>query len=112
MSWEDVELPAWAEQELKNKSVELVFPYFDGIDRMGMAVVFFPEGLNPKDAMGILTVLEMARTMFLDTIQRYQVQPIKEELKLVDTSTEKEVSVPKKGLMGMVSGLFGKKKAG
>lgn len=61
--WEDVELPTWAEQELKNKHVELIFPYFDGLDRMGLAVVIFPEGLNPKRPDGLLTVLEMANSL-------------------------------------------------
>lgn len=105
--WEDVELPTWAEQELKTKQVELIFPYFDGLDRMGLAVVFFPDGLDPKTANGLLTVLEMARTLFLDTIQRYQVVPVR----------EKEVEVPpaaeeKKNVLSFFGGLFGKRKAG
>lgn len=106
--WEDVELPAWAEQELGTKAVELIFPYFDGVDRMGLAVVFFPEGIKVKDANGILTTLEMARTLFLDTIQRYQVQPIKE-------GVEEAVEAPKeekKNVLSFFGGLFGKKKAG
>ena len=109
--WEDVELPTWAEQELKDKYVELIFPYFDGIDRMGMAVVFFPEGIKPQDALGILTTLELARTLFLDTIQRYQVQP-KADLTLVEETPVSTETSEKKGLKGMLNGLFGKKKAG
>lgn len=106
--WEDVELPTWAEQELTNKQVELIFPYFDGIDRMGLALVFFPEGLNPKTANGLLTVLEMARTLFLDTIQRYQVVPVKEkEVEAIETPAEE-----KKNVLSFFGGLFGKRKAG
>lgn len=107
--WEDVELPTWAEMELKTKHVELAFPYFDGIDRMGLAVVFFPEGVDSKKVNAVLTVLEMARTLLLDTIQRYQVQP----LKVVE---EREEEAPKaeekKNVLSFFSGLFGKKKAG
>lgn len=106
--WEDVELPTWAEQELKTKQVELIFPYFDGLDRMGLAVVFFPEGLDPKTANGLLTVLEMARTLFLDTIQRYQVVPVKEKIEEVATPQEEE----KKNVLSFFGGLFGKRKAG
>lgn len=106
--WEDVELPTWAEQELKTKQVELIFPYFDGLDRMGLAVVFFPEGLDPKSANGLLTVLEMARTLFLDTIQRYQVTPVKEK----ETLTEAPVEENKKNVLSFFGGLFGKRKAG
>lgn len=107
--WEDVELPTWAEQELKTKQVELIFPYFDGIDRMGLAVVFFPEGLNPKTANGLLTVMEMARTLFLDTIQRYQVVPVRE--KEVETAPLKQEE-EKKNVLSFFGGLFGKRKAG
>lgn len=106
--WEDVELPTWAEQELKTKKVELIFPYFDGLDRMGLAVVFFPDGLDPKTANGLLTVLEMARTLFLDTIQRYQVVPVKE--KEVEAEIPKEEE--KKNVLSFFGGLFGKRKAG
>lgn len=111
--WEDVELPSWAEQELKTKAVELIFPYFDGIDRMGMAYIYFPEGIDPKFANAILTVLEMARTVFLDTIERYKVQPLRDmqredktEALIGETKPEE-----KKTVLGFFSGLFGKKKA-
>jgi hypothetical protein len=106
MNWEDVEIPAWAEQELKDKHVELIFPYFDGIDRMGLAVVYFPEGINPKSVSGALTVLEMARTLFLDTIERYKVQPVIER----DLKEEEAPVAEKKNVLSFFSGLFGKKK--
>lgn len=107
--WEDVELPTWADQELKNKYVELIFPYFDGLDRMGLAIIVFPDGIDPKSANGLLTVLEMARTLFLDTIQRYQVTPVKER---EEPSIPKENVSEKKNVLSFFSGLFGKKKAG
>jgi hypothetical protein len=108
--WEDVELPSWAAQELTSKSVELIFPYFDGLDRMGLAVVFLPEGAKPQEAGSLLVSLELARTLFLDTIERYKVVPLKE----VKDSLEEEATpaVEKKNILGFISGLFGRKKAG
>lgn len=109
--WEDIELPTWADQELKNKYIELIFPYFDGLDRMGLAVIIFPDGVNPQSANALLTILEMARSLFLDTIQRYQVIPVKEKTVASEESHPKELS-EKKNILSFFSGLFGKKKAG
>jgi hypothetical protein len=110
-AWEDVELPTWADQELRNKHVELIFPYFDGIDRMGMAVILFPDGIDPKSSNSILTVLEMARTLFLDTIERYQVKPLSPLLDELEVAPGEPVVEDKKGVLNFFGGLFGKKKA-
>lgn len=107
MNWEDVELPAWAANELTNKKVELIYPYFDGVDRMGIALIYFPHGLNPKQARGIEVTLEMARTLLLDTIQRKTAPgPRTEE------ATEEGKITEKKNILNAFSGLFKGKKAG
>jgi len=105
--WEDVELPSWAQNELTNKKVELVFPYFDGVDRMGAALLFFPNGLNPKDDKGIEVSLEMARSVLLDSIQRKSNQNINDEKKSAEEIEPKE----KGGLKNIFSNLFGRNKA-
>ncbi len=102
--WEDVELPSWAQQELINKHLELIFPYFDGLDRMGLAITIFPEGLDPKTVNDLLTSLEMARTLFLDTIVRAKSMQKKEDNSSTDNPDKKLVS-------SFFNGLFGKKKA-
>ncbi len=107
--WEDVELPSWAAQELTTKSVELIFPYFDGLDRMGLAVVFLPEGIKTQEAASLLISLELARTLFLDTIERYKVVPLKEVKESLEAAAPVE---EKKNILGFFSGLFGRKKTG
>lgn len=107
LPWEDIELPSWAQQELADKRVELAFPYFDGVDRMGLALVNFHEGLRAEDEHAILTTLEMARTLFLDTIQRVKT---KEEQTDEDGPAASE-NEPNK-VLNFFGGLFGKKKAG
>lgn len=109
--WEDVELPSWAENELKNKFVELIFPYFDGLDKMGMALVFFPEGINPAQHQSILMTLELGRTLYLDKIERYQVKTIDPRLNEVAQNSD-DTDVQKKNVLGFISGLFGRKKTG
>jgi hypothetical protein len=103
--WEDSELPQWAANELTNKKVEHIFPYFDGVDRMGLAVVFFPEGLNPKIEKGLTVTLEMARTIFLESIQR-QSAPVDRNITPTEAPTEK------KKILSMFTGLFNRNKAG
>ena len=103
--WEDVELPSWAQDELINKKVELIFPYFDGLDRMGFAIVYFPEGINPKMEKDIQVLLEFARSVQLDSIQR----------KMASRENDKEENEKdgseKKNILNSLTGLFGRNKA-
>ena len=103
--WEDVELPIWAKDELINKKVELIFPYFDGLDRMGYAIVFFPDGINPKLEKNIQVLLEFARTIQLDTIQRKMASQESEDGNIDNDGSDK------KSILNSISGLFGRKKA-
>lgn len=108
MNWEDVELPSWAANELTNKKVELIYPFFDGVDRMGLAVLYFPEGINPKQVKGIEVTVEMGRTLLLDTIQRITASAQSRE----DEISEEENPTGKKNILSVFSGLFKGKKAG
>lgn len=101
--WEDIELPSWASNELGDKKVELVFPYLDGLDRMGLAVLIFPDGLRAKDEKSILVTLELARIILLDSIQR-KVSP-------TDEKNNPDQNSDKKNIASMFSGIFGRKKA-
>ena len=101
--WEDVELPSWATNELTTKKVELVYPYIDGVDKMGMVIVFFPEGINPKSEKGIIVTLEMARTILLDSIQRNTIK--------AEPIADNDEQVGKKKGLSLFSGLFNRNKA-
>lgn len=107
--WQDVELPTWASNELSDKKVEMIFPYFDGIDRMGLAIVFFPDGVNPAQEKSLLLTLEMARSVLLDSIQRPSVSNSNSnnnQEQLTD-----EAPGEKKNIISIFSGLFNRKKA-
>ncbi len=105
--WEDVELPSWAKNELGDKRVELAFPYFDGVDRMGLALVNFHEGIRPEDEHAILTTLEMARHLLLDTIQRQKAPEARSQ-----SEDETPIEEQPNKVLGFFGGLFGKKKVG
>jgi hypothetical protein len=98
--WSDMELPSWAPQELTNKIVEYIYPYYDGLDRMGVAYLYFPEGIQPHNEKKIIILLELARGIFLETIQRAH-------SKREDEKEEKSGKV-----LSLISGFFGKKKTG
>lgn len=104
--WEDVELPSWAQNELTSKKVELVFPYFDGVDRMGIALVFFPDGIDSKMEKHILVTLETARTILLDSVQRKASTNLKD-----DENNEDENSGEKNKILNLFSGMFNRNKA-
>ncbi|MFA6237445.1 MAG: hypothetical protein WC635_08985 [Bacteriovorax sp.] len=104
--WEDVELPSWAANELTDKKVEMIFPYFDGVDRMGVAVIIFPLGVVALKEKSIMTTLELARTVMLDSIQRKAV------LSSDKSSDEEAPPAEKKNILSIFSGLFNRKKAG
>ena len=101
--WESTELPRWAISELIDKKVELIFPYFDGTDLMGTAVVFFPEGVDVSKEKSIMLTLETARTALLNTIQR------KENI-VVQNSQESSVWDKVKKAITFMQRFFSKKK--
>lgn len=101
--WQDVELPTWASNELSDKKVEMIFPYFDGIDRMGLAIIFFPDGVNPAQEKSLLLTLEMARSVLLDSIQRTSVSN--------EENLTNEAPGEKKNIINRFSGLFNRNKA-
>lgn len=102
--WSDNELPAWAPQELTNKVVEYIYPFYDGLDRMGMAYLYFPDGIRPQSEKKILVLLELLRGVFLETIQRNSASS-------EDVATE-SAEVKKGNVLSMFGNLFGKKKTG
>jgi len=103
--WENVELPQWAANELTSKKVELIFPYYDGVDRMGVAILYFPYGLSVGIEKPLFTVLEMLRTLFLDNIQRQSVRGN-------ESAENSNDSNKKSKILSIFSGLFNRKKAG
>ncbi len=102
--WKDTELPSWATQELTNKPVEFIYPFFDGLDRMGLGYLYFPDGIQPKNEKKIIVLLELLRGIFLETIQRQE--NITEEI-TIETEPTKVSNV-----LNLIGGFFNRKKTG
>lgn len=101
--WEDIELPRWASSEMSDKKIELVFPYFDGVDLMGTAIVFFPRGVNAISEKSIVITMDTARTVFLNTVQRKSTSPS-------DRTQSKSILDKIKKVFSFVSRFFNKNK--
>lgn len=104
--WRDIELPTWANKELTNKKVELLFPFFDGVDRVGYVHIYFPQGINPQAERKILLIIEMLRGVYLENAPRKRANlPIKEDV------VESENTENKGKILNFFGNMFGKKKA-
>lgn len=104
--WRDIELPTWAGQELTNKKVELVYPFFDGVERLGYAHLFFPEGINPAHDKKIIISVEMMRSIFLENA-------IKISRPSANDNSENNETVEERGknnVLNFFGGLFGNNK--
>lgn len=104
--WEDIDLPQWAEQELQNKSVEYIYPMYDGLDRMGHIYIWFPDGIIYQEAKFIDLILECSRALYLEQIIRSS--KTKNSTVEEEPTTEKE----KTNFLSGITSLFGKKKVG
>ena len=74
---------------------------------MGMAYLYFPEGINPHNEKKLIIMLELLRGVFLETIQRKSTKTDESE----DTKNETENTQGGK-VLNLFSGIFGKKKTG
>ena len=100
--WEDSQLPSWADQELSNKMVELVYPFYDGLELMGTLLICFPFGIEAKFEHNYYTIVEMARAAQMDHYYHLHKKLKKDE--------DDEEAQQKKG--GFLDNLFGRKKTG
>lgn len=104
--WEDNELPNWASTELKNKKVELYFPYFDGVELLGCVLLYFPYGINSHKQHSILLTVEIAKSIFLDLMKKDSIEQ-SISLALHELELERE----KKKLVGKITSILKKNKA-
>jgi hypothetical protein len=108
--WKDIELPAWAQQELTNKKVELIYPFFDGVEPIGYAHLLFPEGIKTINDKKIQITIDYLRTVFLEFAPKISKNNISTD---ENKTKEQGPDESNKGkVLNLLSGLFGKKKAG
>ncbi|GAB4416185.1 MAG: hypothetical protein OHK0056_24310 [Bacteriovoracaceae bacterium] len=65
-SWQFVKLPFWSDTTFREKDIQFVYPYFEGVNSMGFAVVLFKNGISENLSKTIEMIIETARGFYLD----------------------------------------------
>lgn len=64
-NWASVKLPTWSDKTFRENKVDFIYPYYEGIDQLGFAVVNFSHGMKSENASRIEITLEAARSVYL-----------------------------------------------
>lgn len=97
LDWEKTTLPTWSDKRFEDPKIQFIYPYYDGPDCLGFAVVNFTEGVNESKAPYVELILENSRGYFLDYMH---------EITGHFSATEKKPAEQKKS--GGLSGFFKK----
>lgn len=100
-AWSNVRLPEWQDEKFQADENQFIYPFFEGIDRIGHIAVNFPEGINQKDSSKIEMTLEGSRAIYLEKQRESGAQVS------YKSATDEKPIEEKKGLLGK---FFGKKK--
>ena len=70
--WDNCKLPLWSDKTFTQKEMYFVFPFFEGVNPMGYAVICFEEGFEEKYCKTIEMILESSRGLFLNDYHKKQ----------------------------------------
>ncbi|MBT3585724.1 MAG: hypothetical protein HN509_12540, partial [Halobacteriovoraceae bacterium] len=98
--WQESTLPVWKDATFQEEENEFIYPFFEGQNNMGFAVVHFENQISQDDAKFIEVLLESARGIYLTNSHAAGGKGVYGEKK------KKETAKLSKGLMGS---LFGRK---
>lgn len=63
--WTETKLPTWSDKTFQDEKIQFIYPYFEGVDHLGFAVVTFTNGMTVHNAPRIEIGLESARSVYL-----------------------------------------------
>jgi hypothetical protein len=67
----DISIPQWTDGTFRDPNNEFIYPYFEGVDKMGIAHVKFNKQVEEADTGKIEVQLECARGIFLEKYHEY-----------------------------------------
>lgn len=99
--WQEIPIQKWSDETFQEKEIQFVYPYYEGILQMGMAVIIFKEGFLGEKASKAEILLESCRGIYLEQIRSKGIKGKYNEIKKESKEEEKKV--------GFFGRLFGKK---
>lgn len=64
-TWSAHNLPFWSDNKFKKKDLYFLYPFYEGIDHLGFAIVSFSNGMKKESCQRIEITLEAARSVYL-----------------------------------------------
>ena len=65
-TWKEVNVPNWSDETWQAEEQVFLFPYFEGVNLLGMGHVEIPKKVNEQDARFVEVLMENARTIYLE----------------------------------------------
>jgi len=64
-TWTSLKLPTWSDKTFQDDKIYFYYPYFEGVDHLGFAIVSFNNGMKAENSSRIEVALEAARAVYL-----------------------------------------------
>ncbi len=64
-AWSSLKLPTWSDKTFQEDKIYFYYPYFEGVDHLGFAIVSFSNGMKSENTSRVEVTLEAARAVYL-----------------------------------------------
>jgi hypothetical protein len=105
--WKEAQIPLWSDSTFQEKELWFSFPFYDGADHLGFAIVTFENGFSEFQSKSIEVILETARGLFLNKYNQKEKEKSKSKKSESSSKQGDEENKEEKG--GFLGRLFGKK---
>ncbi|HAZ12428.1 MAG: hypothetical protein A2X86_15935 [Bdellovibrionales bacterium GWA2_49_15] len=102
-TWAGTKLPSWSDETFQKDNLTYIYPYYEGTDCMGFAVVDFADKFDPIQASLVEILCESARSIYLYNYHLTGKRGQYQGRNVVNGDDSQG------GMLGRFKGLFGKK---
>lgn len=102
--WNEIKTPTWQDSKFSIDHNEFIFPYYDGLEKIGFAILALEKKINEEQSKTVETLMESVRCLYL---QAFNKEYLKNQ-NTTDGSQEKSTIKEKKKNGGFFSNIFKK----